>query len=117
MTDQAVASKYEKDIKSLNRKFLLLVREMEREDSFYAHTVTGVPKPIRNLLSEMTLEQIDEMVEGLPVMPFHFRLPERHWKRIAQAMEGAVRTDAVRLLTIVHALQSGNDANVDSAIV
>ncbi|AJF08178.1 flagellar transcriptional regulator FlhD [Geoalkalibacter subterraneus] len=103
-------TKYERDIKTLNRRYLMLVREMEREDSDYAHTVTGVPYQIRRKLKDMTIEEVEEMVEHLPIMPFTFRLMERHWKRIADAIrtsrfDARKTAETISFMTVAAALQ------------
>jgi len=78
-----------KDIISINRQFLIMAREAASAKS--GEILTGLPRPVLDLLATLSLDQIEAIAKGAGVSLITLRLNEAELTRLA-ALQGDQRT-------------------------
>lgn len=92
-----INEKYAKDLANLNRQYLVLAREMARDNEDLAFNALGIPTIIRKIISGLTLEEIDRLAGELPVLQYGMRINERHYSRFADAVKAYIADPDVPL--------------------
>lgn len=69
------------DIISLNRQLLIMARELANNSS--GEIVFGFSKPVLKKISELSLDQIDELAEKVGISLFTLRLDETEINRLS----------------------------------
>jgi len=79
----------QKDIVTLNRRFLLVVQQMANvKHPLLTHCAPGwLMQKVRN----MTLEEIDDLAEDMIAPCFHLNLHEAHFEQMKEIPQGSRR--------------------------
>jgi flagellar transcriptional activator FlhD len=73
------------DIISINRQFLIMAREAANSKS--GEIITGLSRPVLDRLSNLSLDQIEAIVQGAGVSLITFRLSEADLTRLTDLQE------------------------------
>lgn len=108
----ALDTSYREDVRQLNRKFLLLAREMSRHDPEIASRVLGVPVGMQPIIAGLSLDVIDKVLAHPHVVQFTVRFPENYWGKISDKVteekDGGEDQMIFRVLAAAHSLAEGD---------
>lgn len=85
----SVTNSLQRDIVTLNRRFLLVVRQMA--DAKHPLLSPCVPSWLLQKVRSMTLEEIDALAEDMIAPCFHLNLQEGHFERMKATPQGSLR--------------------------
>lgn len=80
--DNVLDRSYREDIRQLNRKFLLLAREMSRHNPEMASCVMGIPAGMQTILAGLSFDTIDRVLAHPHVVQFALRFPDVYWGKV-----------------------------------
>lgn len=93
----AADESYRSDIRDLNRLYLVMGREMSRQDPDLAYRVLGLPESVQRILAGLTLTQIEELLVHEHCTQFTVRFNETYWTRLAEGAQNADYAPANKL--------------------
>lgn len=73
------------DIISINRQFLIMAREAANSKA--GEIITGLPRPVLNQLTNLSLDQIEAIAQGIGVSLITLRLSEAELARLTTLHE------------------------------
>jgi hypothetical protein len=82
-----------RNLKKLNRNYLLFIQQTAREETA-SEILTGLPRSVINRIALLDMDEIDQMAELLPVSLFTFRLTEQSFNLLIQLPRDAKSTYA-----------------------
>lgn len=85
----AVHNSLQKDIVTLNRRYLLLVKQMAAEK--HPLLCASAPKSLIKSVQNMTLEKIDHLAEDMIAPCFYLNLSETIFNRMTELEQGVQR--------------------------
>lgn len=93
-------SSLQKDIATLNRRYLLLVQQMVTTKHPLLNV--SVPSWLALKVRSMTLEEIDQLAEDMVAPVFHMNLQEANFERVTELPHGSRRKAYMANVLVSH---------------